>query len=121
MLSLFAFYVIATCYRPSSRELSGVIALTILGGCVAALYASMQFYSGTAFHGSSLRGSLIIGDRQTDPNVFAASLLLPSSLAIGEFLSCKNRLRSYVLLCAIVIINLAIFLSMSRGALFSLA
>lgn len=120
MLGLFLFYLIAVSFRPKPQEFSGVITLAILGGCVAALYASSQFYSGISYF-STLRGSLIVGNRATDPNVFAASLLLPSSLAVNEFLVAQNRIRSLLMLLAVAVINLAIFLSMSRGALVGLA
>ena len=119
MFSLYLFYVVATCFRVTEREFSGVVGLTILGGGVAALFSCYEFYNGVSYHG--LRGFLIIGNRATDPNIFAASLLLPFSLAVGEFLASSTLSRRVFMLLTSGIIALGIFFTMSRGALFALA
>jgi len=119
MFSLYLFYVIVTCFRVTEKEFSGVVWLTIVGGCAAALFSCYEFYNGISYHG--LRGSLIIGNRQTDPNIFAASLLLPFSLAVGEFLGSSTLLRRAFMLLTSGVIALSIFITMSRGALFALA
>jgi O-antigen ligase len=119
MFSLFVLYAIASCYRMQETEFRGLVNMTILGACPAALIAFYQFYHGHVYQ--DMRGSLIIGSRQTDPNFFAASLLLPLSLAVGEFLVTTTLFRRMLLLLAAGAIALGIFVTMSRGALLALA
>ena len=119
MFSLLVLYIIASSYRMHEREFSGIVAMTILGGCLAALIAFYQFYHGHIYQGA--RGSLIIGSRETDPNIFAASLLLPLSLAVGEFWVTVGLFRRMLMLLAAGAIATGIFVTMSRGALLALA
>lgn len=115
-LSLLLLYLIASSFRFTSKELSAVAFMVVLGGCAGALLASSVFFTGTTFHGTG-RSSLMIGDRETDPNVFSASLLLPLSLAIGALIQSRRRLVRVGALLAIVILGLAQLLTMSRGGL----
>lgn len=119
MLSLFLFYLVATCFRMTAKEFSGIVTLTILGGCAAAVVSCAEFYSGVSLHG--LRSSLIIGSQTTDPNIFAAGLLLPFSLAMGGFLAAPSLLRKALMLLGSGIMALAMFLTLSRGALVAIA
>jgi|SRR5579859_3585090 len=119
MFSLYLFYLVVISFRLTEKEFSGIVKLTILGGCVAAAFSSCEFYSGTRFLGQ--RSSLIIGTQTTDPNIFAASLLLPFSLAVGEFLAASTLARKFIMLFSSGVITLAIFLTMSRGALVAIA
>jgi putative inorganic carbon (HCO3(-)) transporter len=64
-----------------------------------------------------MRSSLILGEHETDPNQFAASLLLPFSLAFGVFLAARGRLVKMAVLAVLVSILFAIMLTMSRGGL----
>jgi O-antigen ligase len=117
ILSLFVFYLIVTSCHFSAKELSQITRLAILGGCIAAVIAINEFQSGIFYHDLNMRGSIVFGDRQTDPNVFAASLLLPLSLVMGEFLgSAKLRVKLLLSFCALLI-AVGIFVTTSRGAL----
>jgi len=120
--ALLAFFLVAVSIRISRSELLWISVLAILGGCLAGAYMAQQFYSGSLFHEGMIntRGSLIVGERQTDPNYFAGSLLLPISLAIGLFLTLRAKLIRAGLALAIGLMSLAIFLTMSRGALVAL-
>ncbi len=115
-ISLLLLYVIATSFRATTRELLAVAALTVLGGCVAALFASGEFFGGTSFQNTA-RSSLMIGGRETDPNQFATSLLLPLSLAIGGLVLSHRRSVRIASIFAIAIIGFGVLLTMSRGAL----
>jgi O-antigen ligase len=115
-LSLLLFYLIATGFRIDKKELSAVIALVVLGGCVAAVIASAQFYRGISYYQTS-RSSLMMGGRETDPNQFGASLLLPLSLAVGGLVLSRSRSLRIVATLAVAILSFALMLSMSRGAL----
>jgi putative inorganic carbon (HCO3(-)) transporter len=66
------------------------------------------------------RSSLIIGDRELDPNIFAASLFLPLSLALGRFLEARGWMRRTFWLAITAAIGTAVLLTMSRGALLAL-
>jgi O-antigen ligase len=115
-ISLLLLYVIATAFRITEKEMSVVLLLTVLGGCTAAVMASSQFYAGTVYMQTS-RSSLMVGNRDTDPNQFAASLLLPLSLATGVVVTGRRKSVRIAAAAAIVALSLAILLSMSRGAL----
>jgi O-antigen ligase len=123
-ISLLIMYFVATSLRITKRELSGILVCTTLGGLAAALYAIYSHYQGISYHSIlgmvTMRSSLVIGSRETDPNEFANSLLLPFSLAFGMFLSARRRIAKTALLAAVAIILLSVFLTMSRGGLLSL-
>jgi len=113
---LLLLYLVATSFRLTKRELLVVAALTVLGGCAAALFASSEFLRGNSFEGTA-RSSLMIGERETDPNQFATSLLLPLSLAIGGMVLSRHRSVRMAATVATIVIGFAVLLTMSRGAL----
>jgi len=115
-LSLLALYVVASSFAITKKELITVGAMAVLGGCAAAAMSSVQFFSGTSFHDSA-RSSLMIGGRETDPNQFAASLLLPLSLALGAVVRSRMRSVRLVGVAAVAVLGLALLLTMSRGGL----
>jgi hypothetical protein len=115
-LSLLFLYLIATAFRITKKEMSAVIILAVLGGCAAAIIASRQFYGGAVFQETS-RSSLMFGDRETDPNQFAASLLMPLSLALGFLMLSRSWIVRGGAITAIATLSLALLLSMSRGGL----
>ncbi|HXY13059.1 MAG TPA: O-antigen ligase family protein [Terriglobales bacterium] len=115
-LSLWLLYVIATAFRINEEEMRVVLVLAVLGGCVAAVMSVHEFYSGT-FYLQSTRSSLMLGNRDTDPNQFGASLLLPLSLTIGAVVQGRGRTLRACAMLAIATLSLALLLSMSRGAL----
>ena len=110
MASLYLLYVIVSCLKITDGEFQAVGRFTIAGGFAAALLA----ISGSS---GSDRASLTILNRATDPNVFAASLLLPLSLALGEVISARKRLHSIFAAGISAAILFAIFTTISRGAL----
>ena len=115
-ISLWLLYLVATAFRINEREMRVVLVATVIGGCVAAVMSAHEFYSGT-FYLQSTRSSLMFGNRDTDPNQFGASLLLPLSLAIGAVVQGRNRMVRVYAAVAITMLSLALLLSMSRGAL----
>jgi O-antigen ligase len=110
MGSLFLLYLVTSCVRITEDEFRAVARFTILGGLVAALLAIHGF-------NGSARASLSILNRATDPNVFAAGLLLPLSLAFGEVISARRVYQQAMMAAVSGAILYAILLSMSRGAL----
>jgi O-antigen ligase len=120
-ISLLLFYLVVVSLRFRRKEISWVIAITILGGCLAAGFTAYQFHSGYFYHGTTQRASLAVEGRETDPNQLAASLLLPIALAFGSFLSSSGSKSRITSLSAVALMVLALLLSMSRGGLLSLA
>jgi O-antigen ligase len=117
MASLFVFYLVVTCCEFSAREITGIIRFTILGGCAAAAVCLYQFHSGVFFQNVSMRGTVSFGRQQIESNIFAASLLLPLSLVIGEFLASKRFGSKLIFALCAFLIALGIFYTTSRGAL----
>ena len=120
-LALLTLYFAAVSIRFTRREFGWVIACTIVGGLIAALFSIYSFRHGISYHGMrAMRSSLIIGDRETDPNDFANTLLLPFSLTVGIFLGARRGVMRICILGVAAILLIAIFLTMSRGGLLSL-
>ncbi len=121
-LAFLLMFLAAVSFRITPKELSRVELCAIVGGVAAAIYSTAQFYSGTFYLGAqSMRGSMILGERQEDPNQFAVTLLLPVALALGRFFSTRNRLEKTLLLMATGTIALGLFLTMSRGVILALS
>ena len=120
LASLLLLYVVATSLRFTKKELSWVCAMSVLGACAAALYALYNVLHGHSSLTLGPRATIVLEGRETDPNVFGSALLLPTSIAIGAFLSFTRRSRMMAALVGAIICVLGIVLTMSRGALLSL-
>jgi putative inorganic carbon (HCO3(-)) transporter len=125
--ALFFLYAAAVCLRVSKTELFWVILLTILGGLTAATYAAWQFYHGVGYISAdtarklSSRATLVLSRGETDPNMFAASLLLPLSLAVGGSLALRRGILRIVCWLASAILTFGLLTTMSRGSLLAVA
>lgn len=115
-VSLLFMYLVAVSLRVSEKEISNVGTFVILGGMVAAAYACYMYSEGVLYLGAAGRASLIVGERETDPNQFAASLLLPLGLVMGRFLEGRRWSEKLFPLCAMLVIAAGLFLTMSRGS-----
>jgi O-antigen ligase len=87
---------------------------------VAAAYASFQFYGGANYH-DEIRGSLMAGEKAADPNFFAASLLLPLSLAVNGVLTPRRWLSRLGWLAIAGGLAFGVLVTMSRGAMVAMA
>ena len=116
--TLFAVYLVASSFRITRRELSRVALLALAGGAVAASLVIVQFAHHITQEG---RGTLAVGNLESNANELAFSLLLPFSLALSRVSSERNRLKRVAVLAALVLVATAIFLSMSRGSLVALS
>ncbi|HTC95939.1 MAG TPA: O-antigen ligase family protein [Terriglobales bacterium] len=117
MASLFLFYMVVTCCEFSEREITRIARFTIFGGCVAAAICLYLFHNGVFWRNTTMRGTVAFGSQQIESNVFAAGLLLPLSLVIGEFLTAKRWGSKLLLISCAFVIALGIFYTTSRGAL----
>ena len=68
-------------------------------------------------HVDGYRATLMLRGEVTDPNILAASLILPLSLAFGVFLDGRSWLGRLLSVGAIALLSSCIFLTMSRGAI----
>jgi O-antigen ligase len=118
-VAVVLLYVVAVSLRFTDDELDWVVLLAIIGACGAALFAIYAFVQGRFY--VEMRGSLMIGDRETNPNYLAASLLLPLSLAVGRLIETRQRGKRCFLYCAIITIAAGLLVTMSRGALLATA
>ena len=118
ILGLLALYAAAVCFRISRQQLSRIVFFAVLGGMAASMISVRDFLSGVST--IEARSSLISGSQQADPNIFAASLMIPLALAASECLSTKRLFEKVMLLLAILVIGFAILLTMSRGAVLGL-
>jgi len=113
-LGLWLLYMAMVSVRLTAKEFSCITLLTILGGLGASMYSAYMFFGTGRAIG---RVSLAEGSTLSDPNFFAVTLLLPLSLSFGGVLSSRTWLRRGLFLAGTGVIALAVFLTMSRGAL----
>jgi O-antigen ligase len=116
-ISLLILYMVALSTNISRQELRTVSMFAIAGGCVGALYTAYQFLFGGVVYHDELRGSLMSGTKATDPNYFAASLLLPLALTVSYFLTPRHWLTRFAWLAVSGILAFGILVTMSRGAM----
>src|SRR5262249_34428438 len=87
MAALILLYLAVTCLQLTKKELSWTLNMAILGGCLASVYAAYQFSLHHLFaHARDPRATILLGQRQEDPNFFASTLLVPVALALAAFL-----------------------------------
>jgi O-antigen ligase len=108
-------YLAATSVRVRDIEFKGIVAAAIVGGCLAGLYSSYEFYHHVGWSGTA-RSSLVMGQEAINPNVFATRLLLPLALSIGAFFSVRAVWLKTVVLGCSALLTLAVLLTLSRGA-----
>lgn len=125
--SLLLLYTAAVSIRITRKELLTLVVFAALGGAAAATYSAYGYYfEGMTYHAqlegaNSMRASVASGELETDPNYFAASLLLPMSLCAGAFLGLSSKPYRYLALAGLLALLFSIFLTMSRGSLVAVA
>jgi O-antigen ligase len=117
--SLLVLYLVAVSSRITKKQVRAIVAMTLVGGLAAAVWASWAYFSGISWSGTG-RASLMLQANEADPNYFAAMLLIPLSLAFGMFGSTRSRLLKMLTVLTMALAVLAIFLTMSRGGLVAL-
>jgi len=118
VLGLLGLYVVAVCFQITKQQLSRITFLAIAGGFAASLFSISNFFAGVTT--VEARASLIFGTQQADPNLFAAALMVPLALAVGEFAREKSVFENAMLLVTATTISFAILVTMSRGAVLGL-
>jgi O-antigen ligase len=113
-LSLWVLYLGLVSVRLRPQEMSRITLFTVLGGAAASAYAAFTFFqSGNMMQ----RAAITKGQVESDPNFFAATLLLPFALALGEVFAGGRWTRRLFYIANAGVIALGILLTMSRGAL----
>jgi O-antigen ligase len=108
-------YLAATSLRVREIEFKWIAAAVILGGCLAGIYSSYEFYHHVGWAGG-MRSSLVMGEEAINPNVFATRLLLPLALSVGGYFAARSGLLKSIMLCSSALLTLAVLLTLSRGA-----
>lgn len=116
ILGLAMLYFAAVSIRITKKELFWVTMLAIVGGVLASFISVSNFYHGVTFSRAA-RSTITQDGRESDPNFFAAGLLLPLSLAVGAAISEGNIFRRLLMGAAAGVVALGVLLTMSRGAL----
>ena len=117
VVALFLFYLAASSFRITEKELDRIATLAILGGAAAAIWSVYSHYYGAGFAQHQVRATLATGSGEVNPNRFGGCLLIPLSLALARSLSARRRLTKTLALCLFATIGLGLMLTMSRGAI----
>ncbi len=67
-----------------------------------------------------MRGSLILGGAEMNPNVLAIRLLLPLALAVGAYFCARSRISKLICLSVSGVLVLGLLVTMSRGGFLAL-
>jgi O-antigen ligase len=113
-LTSYLFYLAVISVRITKKEWLAVAGFTVVGGCGAALLAIYQFSTGVYYMGNIQRSTISMDGKDTNPNTFAARLLLPIALTIAGYLATKGRMKWFCA-AACALMGFALLLSMSRG------
>lgn len=117
-LGLLGLYLVSVCFEISEKQFSRIVFLAVAGGAAAAMVSLWDFHQG--IWTIETRASLIAGTHQSDPNVFAASLLIALTLGVARLVSSRRFFEKVFMLLAVFATTGAILLTMSRGALVAL-
>lgn len=117
VVSLFLFYLGASSFRITEKELDRIVSLAILGGAAAAVWSVYSHYYGAGFAHHQVRATLATGSGAVNPNRFGGCLLIPLSLVLARFLSARHRWTRILALGLFATIGVGLILTMSRGSI----
>ena len=89
LCAFLILYIAAACIQISEKEIQWTVALATIGGLVASAITIYQFYQGRFYAEVTMRGSLTVGDREANPNAFAAHTPVPAFHNFGRV--CKSE------------------------------
>ena len=119
VVSLFLFYLVASSFRITEKELDRIVWLAILGGAAAAVWSVYSHYYGAGFAQHQLRATLASGNEAVNPNRLGSCLLIPLSLTLARSVSARQQWARILALGLLAIVSLGLILTMSRGAILS--
>ena len=91
-----------------------------MGGLIAALMQIYLYSQGISVSESNLRGSLSFGDRGTNANLFAFSLLLPVAICLEVTMRQNKLIKKILVLIVLGVLMVGIVITGSRGGLLSM-
>ena len=113
--SLIGQYAVVASFKPTQDQMFTLENRIEFGGFISGCYALALLLSGNLpMSGIGIPRFQTTGG---DPNITAASLLLPLALALGRYIGRPGRPRSITGLGSAVVITIAILLTVSRGGL----
>ena len=115
-VSLLLFYLAVTAYPINMNDYKNAMYIYVFGACIASLYLFKLFFIEGVIYVSD-RASLIYGNKTTDPNQFAFSLLLPLALSASMSFNCLNYRGKFLSAMATLLLLSAIVLTGSRGGI----
>jgi O-antigen ligase len=121
LCAFLILYLASGCVQVNEREIRWTVGLSVVGALAASAVTVYQFYQGHFYADVTGRASLIIGNREASPNALALGLLFPVAMTVVAFTNATRRSYKLGLLAAVSLLVFALFLTMSRGGLFSLA
>lgn len=118
IVGLYFVYVGISARAWTARSVELLSVAAVAGGVLASLIAVWQWTRGIGYLWTTRTSLVVSSTRTTDPNHFAASLLLPFMLALAHVGSRGRPKVAYWL--STIIIGLAVLLTGSRGGGFAL-
>ncbi len=116
-IGLLLLYLITASYQIQKSEFEMLKGCMLAGGFVAALYTVYNYTTGYLFYTTG-RASLMLGERITNPNDLAYSLIIPASICIHMIQKRQGTIMR-ILFCIILgVIIFSIMLTGSRGGAF---
>ena len=116
-VALVFLYALAASWTVTKKQLLLLCGFAVAGGFLAAIAIVYLYRSGVTYGTwtQTARASLIVANRETNPNGIAAELLLPISLAVSWFISARRRSAMVAAFVMFAIMSYAAFLTMSRA------
>ncbi len=117
-LGLLAFYLAVSFYGATENEWNTLKTAILLGGFLASTFSIYAYYSGSFYDPQSQRATLLLGNRETNPNYLGFGMLIPTSICIGILFEKGKfnwkRISSVLILGALFF---CVILSGSRGTM----
>jgi len=119
--ALVALYLLAVSWQINEKQLSVLTRFVIAGAFIASCFVIYQYLGGVVYKSGlgveTGRASLVLGNREANPNHLGTDLLLPFSLAMGWFLSARRKFEVFAAVIVAAAIAYTVFITMSRGSL----
>ncbi|RJQ16370.1 MAG: hypothetical protein C4560_09650 [Nitrospiraceae bacterium] len=113
---LLLMYLVAGSYRLRKSEFETLEWCIFAGGFLAAIYVIYNFMTGSFFYDTS-RVSMVVGDRISDPNYFAYTLIMPVAVCIHMMLNRKEKALQALFLVTLGVIIFGVIVTGSRGGM----
>jgi len=110
---LFIFYLVSASYETKKSEFNTLKWFILIGGFISVIYEIYQYMKGS--YGMEGRMTLEVGERSTDPNMFAFSLIIPISVCIQTLIEQKVNIIKGLLVVVFGVMLFGLIITGSRG------